>query len=83
MRMKKVRYTVDALKDLRRHGNMRDRLRKAIDEYASSGAHTNNVEPLVGVPGSRMRVGDFRIIFEETDTEIIVTKVGPRGDVYR
>jgi len=30
-----------------------------------------------------MRVGDWRIIFEETETELIVTKIGPRGGVYR
>jgi mRNA interferase RelE/StbE len=29
-----------------------------------------------------MKVGDYRIIFEETATEIRVTKVGPRGGVY-
>jgi mRNA interferase RelE/StbE len=29
-----------------------------------------------------MRIGDFRAVFEESDTEIVVTKVGPRGGVY-
>jgi mRNA-degrading endonuclease RelE of RelBE toxin-antitoxin system len=33
-------------------------------------------------PFKRMKVGDYRIIFEETATEIRVTKVGPRGGVY-
>jgi hypothetical protein len=27
-------------------------------------------------------VGAFRVIFEETAAQIIVTKIGPRGDVY-
>jgi mRNA interferase RelE/StbE len=30
----------------------------------------------------RLRVGDFRVLFEETETEIIVTRIGPRGSVY-
>jgi mRNA-degrading endonuclease RelE of RelBE toxin-antitoxin system len=29
-----------------------------------------------------MRVGDYRVVFVETDTEIEVVKIGPRGDVY-
>jgi mRNA interferase RelE/StbE len=30
----------------------------------------------------RLRVGDYRVIFEETADEMIVTKIGPRGSVY-
>ena len=33
---------------------------------------------LSGRSGKRLRVGDFRVIFEESDTEILVTKIGPR-----
>ena len=40
------------------------------------------VTRLVGSTASRMRVGDFRVIFENAPGEIIVTKVGPRGDIY-
>ena len=82
--MKTVLYTTDALKDLKRHGNVRDRLRKAIEHYAADpNAHANNVKALTGTSGRRLRVGDFRIIFEETEIDIKVTKIGPRGDVYR
>ncbi len=81
--MKTVTYTVSAARDLKRHGNMAARARKAIEAYAADGkAHTNNVTQLVGSTAWRMRVGDFRIIFEMTDTTITVTKFTPRGDVY-
>jgi len=81
--VKTVRYTGDAAKDLKRHGNVAQRLRQAILDYAANPlAHANNVKPLTGSSGKRLRVGDYRIIFEETDTEITVTKVGPRGGVY-
>lgn len=81
--MKTVRYTGDAAKDLRRHGNMAARIRKAITDYASDPkAHANNLDHLTGMPFKRMRVGEYRVIFEETATEIRVTKVGPRGGVY-
>ncbi len=62
---------------------MAERARKVIGEYAIDGtAHANNVTPLIGLAGKRMRIGDFRMVFEETETEIIVTKFAPRGDVY-
>jgi mRNA interferase RelE/StbE len=81
--MKKVSYSGDAAKGLRRHGNMAELLRKAITEYAvDTQAHANNVDHMTGSTGKRMVVGDYRIIFEETGTEIRVTKVGPRGGVY-
>ena len=81
--MKVVRYSLGAARDLKKHGKMSARARKAIAEYAADvTAHANNVTQLVGSPAKRMRVGDFRLIFEETDTEIIVTRFAPRGGVY-
>ncbi len=81
--MKTVRYTLDAAKDLRRHGNVSARLRKSVSDYAANPlAHANNVTQMVGATAKRMRVGDFRVIFKETDTELLITKVGPRGNVY-
>jgi mRNA interferase RelE/StbE len=74
--MKSVVYTVSAAKDLKRHGDMAARVRKAIGEYATDGiAHANNVTQLVGSIAKRLRVGD-------SETTLTVTKVGPRGDVY-
>jgi mRNA interferase RelE/StbE len=78
--VKTVRYSMDALRSLRRHGNVAARLRKAIE--AGDGAHANNVTRLVGSTAHRLRVGDYRMIFEESETELIVTRIGPRGDVY-
>ena len=81
--MKAVVYSRPAAKDLRRHGNVAERIRRAIREYAADPqAHGNNVTQLVGSPAKRLRVGDFRVIFDETATAIISTKVGPRGGVY-
>lgn len=81
--MKQVRYTVSAAKNLKTYGNVRDRIVKAVSEYAADPkSHANQVRELVGISGKRMRVGDFRVIFDETDEQIVVTKVGPRGSVY-
>ena len=83
MAMKTVRYTDDAIKALKRHGNVAARIRHAVADYAADQrAHANNVTQLVGFPASRMWVGDYRVIFEETATELLVTKVVPRGSTY-
>ena len=81
--MKTVTYSRDAARDLRRHGKMAARIRAAITGYAGDPkAHANNVKSLAGSSAKRLRVGDFRVIFDETETAITVTKVGPRGGVY-
>jgi mRNA interferase RelE/StbE len=35
-----------------------------------------------GSSGKRLRVGEYRVIFEETCDEVIVSKIGPGGGVY-
>jgi mRNA interferase RelE/StbE len=81
--VKTVRYSPDTLKSLRRYGNVAARARKAVEEYAAEiGAHANNVTRLAGSTACRLRIGDYRMIFEESDTDIVVTRFGPRGDVY-
>ncbi len=51
-----------------------------IERYAASGA--GDVTGLVGSGYKRIRIGDFRAIFEETPMEIIVLRIGPRGAIY-
>jgi mRNA interferase RelE/StbE len=81
--MKAVRYSAEALANLKRYGNVAARARKVINDYAANpAAHANKVTRLVGSNASRMRVGDYRVIFVETDQEVMVTRVGPRGNVY-
>lgn len=83
MAMKEVRYLPDAIRALRRHGNMASRMRDTVTEYAADPAvHANNSRALVGTDFVRVRVGDDRVIFEETETTIIVIKIGRRGSVH-
>ena len=44
-----------------------------------------DVKRLVGDPYYRLRVGDWRIIFDREDTLKIISieKIKPRGDVYK
>jgi DNA-binding XRE family transcriptional regulator len=54
-----------------------------LEAYAADPkASANQVTELRGQPLKRMRVGDFRVLFQETDEEILVSDLGPRGEIY-
>ena len=81
--MKRVRYSKAGNEGLERYANMAPRIRRAVATYAAGdGAHANQVKALKGSPTKRLRVGNFRVVFLETDTEVYVVSIGPRGDVY-
>ncbi len=48
-------------------------------------ANHNNVTKLQNRPGYRLRVGDWRVIYEIRGDELVimVVKIAPRGEVYR
>ena len=63
---------------------MANRITKKLAAYADNPASlANQVTELRGGHGKRLRVGDFRVLFEETATEIIVSDIGPRGATYK
>ena len=78
--MKVVIFAPAAARDMRRHGNQAKRIVAKVTEYATTGA--GDVKDLVGMAGKRLRVGDFRVIFEENEIEVRVTKIGPRSNIY-
>ncbi len=81
--MKRVVYLAAALKSLRKHRADAMRLDEKIRLYATEPPTlANNIKQLVGSEEKRLRVGDYRIIFAETEDEIIVSRIGPRGSVY-
>lgn len=54
-----------------------------IEQYAENPQSlANNVIRMQGLPYYRLRVGDYRVIFDESDTVIAVIKVDSRGSVY-
>ncbi|MFI0843559.1 type II toxin-antitoxin system RelE/ParE family toxin [Mesorhizobium sp. IMUNJ 23232] len=81
--MKRVVYLAAALKALRKHRSDAARIDEKIRLYAAEpAALANNVKQLAGSEEKRLRVGDYRVIFLETEDEIIVSRIGPRGSVY-
>ncbi|MCP4360710.1 MAG: type II toxin-antitoxin system RelE/ParE family toxin [Chloroflexi bacterium] len=66
--------------------NLSKRIRKKLGQIAENPyAQHNNVTKLRNHPGYRLRVGDWRVIYEIQDGELIilVVKIAPRGEVYR
>ena len=81
--MRRVVILPLAAKALRKHRAEAEKILDKIEAYAADPARlANNVRPMHGSTGFRLRVGDFRVVFELTDDEMIVTKIGPRGSVY-
>ena len=61
-------------------------IREKLDQLAQDPyARNPNVTKLQGRPGYRLRVGDWRVIYELEDDRLVimVLKVAPRGGVYR
>jgi len=82
--VKKIAYSGEALKSLRRlPSNDAQRVRDKIEQYAKDPAsQANNIKKLRGRDGLRLRVGDWRVIFDEDKDGIRVLVIGPRGSVY-
>jgi mRNA interferase RelE/StbE len=81
--VKTVSYARTAARALRRHRNIALRIMAKVEDYAAHPASLANVvTEMVGKDCRRLRVGDFRVLFRETATEVIVLDIGPRGSIY-
>ncbi|CAA7614164.1 type II toxin-antitoxin system RelE/ParE family toxin [Magnetospirillum sp. UT-4] len=82
--MKAVAYSKSALRTLRRlPANEAARIRAKVEQYAADPAsQANNVKKLQGRDGYRLRVGDWRVIFDEDGNVVAVLEIGPRGGIY-
>jgi mRNA interferase RelE/StbE len=81
---KQINYTKEARRTLSRIPvNERRRILLKIEQYAEDPrSQANNVVKLQDRPGYRLRVGDWRVIFDEFDNIIEVEKIGIRGSIY-
>ena len=60
---------------------IRQRIADALHSYAIDGS--GDTRAMRGTPTVRLRVGDYRVIFDETDETITVLALGHRRDIYR
>lgn len=84
------RYTVEikpqARKGFRRlDAQTRVRILDALDVLTNDPANAAGVKRLQGREGYRLRVGDYRVIYEINDGTLVVLvlRVGHRREVYR
>jgi len=79
--MKDISFTPAALRQwLKLSADVRKRIDGKLTIYATKGS--GDVKRLKGQNGNRLRVGDWRVIFIEEKTSIIVVAVGNRRDIY-
>ena len=58
-------------------------IRGKIEQHAEAPASlANNVKKLQGRDGYRLRVGDWRVIFDQDGVVLDVLQIGPRGCIY-
>ncbi|OGO17254.1 MAG: hypothetical protein A2Z14_08635 [Chloroflexi bacterium RBG_16_48_8] len=85
--MHKILFTKQAHKTLQRMPrSTAQHIRQKIELLARDPyAPSPNVRKLKGQPGHRLRVGDWRIIYEIRKDELIILilKIAPRGEVYK
>jgi len=85
--MYRIVFTKQADRTLRKMSRNTARLiREKLDQLAQDPyARNPNLTRLQGRPGYRLRVGDWRVIYELEDDRlvILVLKIAPRGEVYR
>jgi mRNA interferase RelE/StbE len=79
-----IRYTKTALKALARMPTVAAQLiRGKIEQCAEAPASlANNVKKLQGRDGYRLRVGNWRVIFDQDGVVLDVLQIGPRGSIY-
>lgn len=82
--MKTIRYTAPAQKQLRKLPSVdAKRIVAKVAQLASNpAALANQVKKLQGIDAMRLRVGDYRVIYTDDGTILMVLKVGQRGSVY-
>jgi mRNA interferase RelE/StbE len=82
--VKRIAYSKTAIKSLRRIPvKEATRIRAKIEQYAiHPAAQASNVKKLQGRAGYRLRIGDWRVIFDEGADVIAVLAIGPRGGIY-
>jgi mRNA interferase RelE/StbE len=83
----RIEYSREAVKTLMRMpANTARLVRSKIEQLAASPlAANNNVKRLKGMDAFRLRVGDWRVVYElrhRTVVVLLVIRVGPRSSVY-
>jgi mRNA interferase RelE/StbE len=79
--MKRIVFTPASTRQwVKLAADVRRRIDGRLTEFATS--RKGDVKRLKGREGSRLRVGDWRVIFYEESGTIVVVAVGHRREIY-
>jgi mRNA interferase RelE/StbE len=79
--MKRIVFTPASTRQwVKLAADVRRRIDRRLTEFATSGM--GDVKRLRGRAGSRLRIGDWRVIFYEENGAIVVVAVGHRREIY-
>jgi len=79
-----VKLTSDAAKYLEKlDKKIRRRIADKLKSIADDPFDLRLSYPLKGTSMRSTRIGDYRVLFEVFDSEIVVAEIGPRGQIYR
>lgn len=85
--MPRVIYRKSALKALARMPRKTAlAFRDSLNRIAQGDCEGLDIRKLTGRPGMRLRIGQYRALYEirnEDDTLVLVLVIGPRGKVYK
>jgi mRNA interferase RelE/StbE len=80
--MQTIVYVPSAAKELDKLPfDVAQRIERALSDYAVH--RTGDVKALTGSLAIRLRIGDYRVIFDEASTHLLVLALGNRRDIYR
>lgn len=61
---------------------LRDRIGHAIWKLSKEPPE-GDIRAMAGREGYRLRVGQYRVLFNIVDEKIVVLEIGPRGQIYK
>ena len=79
----KLVYTKRAVRDIQGLAQqMKKRIKVALERFVQNPFHFSKklTEPDIGT--YRFRVGDYRIIFDIEDDEVVILRIGHRKNIY-
>jgi mRNA interferase RelE/StbE len=82
--MEAIAYSKSVIRTLRRQSvNEALRIREKVGQNAiDPAAPGNNIKTLQGREGYRLRVGDWRMIFDEDGTVLSILDISPRRSIF-
>jgi len=80
----KLLYTTTAYKDIKKLDIVaKKRIGKKIEEYSKDPLSTSKRLTNSSIGTYRWRIGNYRIIFDLDDKNIVILRVGHRREIYK